>query len=427
MASTAAGRHFAVPFGLVVLPLATASFAEVPAGFDPGPSLELREHLEHLDVTAREPMLASDLEGVLFVSGYPSRVTGRDWTVPPLLWRSDDGGKRWASVEVGEPAHGAQGNSDVDLAAAADGTLYFAAMGFNRETREGTHVTLGSSTDGGENWRWHMLSRTTLSDRPWIAAGDEGSAFAIWNDGAGVLFTRSPDRGATWTAPERIADSGGSSHLAVGPGELLAVRVSPASASGNRFDAAADFILVSEDQGSTWARRDPPARLRWDPNPDDPEGIPRWVSPLAFTPDGHLHHIWSEGDAVHYAASSDLGNTWTRSKLADADGTAFFPFLTADAEGRLAATWFVNRDSKLTVQLALLTPGEGATKPSVSLAEPFTPDSWEERLDTRRASPAGEYAAAAFLKNGDIGVVTPVQDLHNARGGFSLRRFATKP
>ncbi|MEM1190761.1 MAG: sialidase family protein [Pseudomonadota bacterium] len=427
MASTPAGRHLAAPLGLVLLPLATTSFAQTPGGFERGPALELREHFEHLGVTAREPMLVSGPEGVLYVSGYPSRVTGQDWTVPPLLWRSDDGGRRWAAVSVGEPGDGAQGNSDVDLALAADGALYFATMGFNRETREGTHVTLGSSTDSGKSWRWHMLARTTLSDRPWIAADDEGSAYAIWNDGAGVLFTRSTDRGANWTTPGRIADSGGSSHLTVGPGGRIAVRVSPTSASGNRFDASADFILVSADRGSTWARVDPPAKLRWDPNPENPEGIPRWVSPLAFTPDGHLHHVWSEGDAVHHAASADLGNTWARSKLADADGTAFFPFLTADAEGRLAATWFVNRDSTLTVQLALLTPSKGSSKPSVSLAEPFIPDSWDERLDTRRASPAGEYAAVAFLENGDIGVVTPVQDLHNARGGFSLRRFAIKP
>ncbi len=390
---------------------------------DAAGELTLRERVDHVDITTREPMLAVQADGGLFVSGYPSRVTGRDWTVPPLLWRSDDGGKTWNSLATGEPEDGAQGNSDVDLATASDGTLYFATMGFNRETREGTHITLGSSTDSGASWGWHMLSRTPLSDRPWVATADDGSAYAIWNDGDGVLFTSSEDRGASWTPPRRIAQSGGSSHLAVSGEGLIAVRVSPASASGNRFDAAADHVLVSEDGGATWFRSEPPEKLNWMPSGDDAGEVPRWVSPLAWTNDGRLHHVWSEKNTVHHASSADFGRTWKRSVLAEVDGTAFFPYLTASKDGRLAATWFIAGENSLTVQLALLTPGAGDGDLDVSLSDPFSPDSWEERLEVRKPSPAGEYAAAAFLGNGDIGVVTPIQDLHNKRGGFTFWRF----
>ena len=42
----------------------------------------------------------------------------------------------------------------------------------------------------------------------------------------------------------------------------------------------------------------------------------------------------------------------------------------------------------------------------------------------RVLNPAGEYIPAAFLSNGEIGVVSPIQDVHNDRWGFTFWRFA---
>jgi hypothetical protein len=42
-----------------------------------------------------------------------------------VLSTDRDGGNRWTRVNVGSEADGAIGNSDVDLAMARDGTLYF--------------------------------------------------------------------------------------------------------------------------------------------------------------------------------------------------------------------------------------------------------------------------------------------------------------
>jgi hypothetical protein len=73
----------------------------------------------------------------------------------------------WERVNVGSDAEGA-GNSDVDLAIARDGTLYYISMVYDRQKDEGTQIAIGSSADAGATWRWKTISKTRGDDRPWI-------------------------------------------------------------------------------------------------------------------------------------------------------------------------------------------------------------------------------------------------------------------
>src|SRR5260370_42400525 len=86
------------------------------SGAPPGPTVRMADRVAYGDVLAREPMVVERPDGAIFVSGYGS---GR-----PALWKSVDHGTTWNRVNVGTPEKGAVGNSDVDLAVAADGTLY---------------------------------------------------------------------------------------------------------------------------------------------------------------------------------------------------------------------------------------------------------------------------------------------------------------
>jgi hypothetical protein len=91
-------------------------------------SLELAAHVDYLSpvpgAAAREPMIVEHPDGTLFVSGYGYQESGPLQTVP-RLWKSADQGATWTTVNVGTEADGAIGNSDVALAVARDGTLYF--------------------------------------------------------------------------------------------------------------------------------------------------------------------------------------------------------------------------------------------------------------------------------------------------------------
>ena len=385
--------------------------------------VRLLSSMDYLDDLAREPMILVHPDGYLFIAGFGSQVTGTDWTRPPPIWRSGDQGDTWERLDVGSSAQGAQGNSDVDLAVGPDGEIYFVALGFNRETREGTQVAMGVSTDLGDTWNWQFLSQTRFDDRPWVGVGTEGIAHAIWNDGSGVCHAVSRDGGENWHEQERVAPAGGSSHLAIGPAGRVAVRVIPFSASANRYDAGVDAIALSLDHGLNWMRRPVPEGIEWHPEFAAPGTLVRWVEPLAWTADGRLHYAWSSGDSMHYSHSADEGRNWTTELIAEGQGMAFFPYMVSNGENRLAVSWFVSDGAELFARLAVVDLDKPIGEGRISIAEPLEVQSWIEDLENKVQTTAGEYLAMAFLPDGDIALVAPIQDIHRDRWGFSFRRF----
>ena len=401
---------------LLALTAQTAFAASVATG-EP---LKLIARVDHLDGLAREPMVVQHPTGPVFVTGFGSQVTGTDWTAPPPRWRRDDEGETWSRVFVGSTDQGARGNSDVDLAVGPDGTLYFFAMGFNRETRSGTHVTMGVSRNVGASWQWHELSSTPMDDRPWVATTPTGQVHAIWNDGKGVRHSLSTNDGRSWKEQPRISPTGGSSHLATGPAGEVAVRLTPVSASGNQVDAETNAVAISTDAGSTWVITAAPGNAPW--TADSETSVPRWVEPLAWGPAQTLYAFWSEGKTVKLGWTQDLGKSWVSTVIAEEPGVAFFPYLQSDLKGQLAATWFVRTGQSLTAQLAHIDVRGSA--PIVRRAAPFTPLSWTEDPTEPLPDPAGEYVPVLLMDNNRLAVVTPVQDRKNHRWGFTWWLFS---
>ncbi len=202
------------------------------------------------------------------------------------------------------------------------------------------------------------------------------------------------------------------------------MRVTPSFAGGYKFDAAADFIVVSTDGGSTWQNRSPPGYRDWSPNGTD-GSIPRWVEPVAWDSKGRLYSLWTNFKGVWLAQSVDAGITWRTWRVADIGALSYFPYLTAQGTGELAATWFSGAGEALQWHLARIRIGDREVQPRVVQISRLITDSWI--AGTQSSSPvrdtAGEYLSVLFLRNGDLAVVSPIQNPKAKQFGFSFWRF----
>jgi hypothetical protein len=383
--------------------------------------LTISAPVNYLDVVAREPMILEHPDGTLFVSGYGAAYLSEKRTDEPTLWKSGDRGATWTRVNIGTQADGAAGNSDVDLAVASDGTVYFATLVYDGEKNEGKQISVGVSKDVGATWKWTMLSNTRFDDRPWVKVAPDGTAHVIWNDGHGVCHAVSKDGGLSWTEQARIHPKGGSSHLAVGPNGEVAVRVTPTSAAGPKYDEGVDLVAVSTDGGMTWRKEPVPGYREWNP---DWFPVPRWVEPLAWDARGLLYSFWTNLKGIWLARSIDQGATWTTWRLRECPEVAYYPYLVARGAGELAATWFSGWTGTWQAHAARINVGESEAPPRFVESPPFKPDSWRQIQiwpeDPQTPDPAGEYLAAAFLRTGGLVVVSPIQNKQEKRYGFSL-------
>lgn len=392
--------------------LATAAACASARGGSATTPLVPLEQVTTVGTRTREPMLVQHPNGALFVAGYAVASQG--------VWTSTDLGKRWTPIRFDGNAAGLIGNSDTDLAVAPDGTLYFASMTYDRRVFEGTQIAIAVSHDAGISWSWSLLSRNRFDDRPWMKIAPDGTAHVIWNDGSGVHHRVSRDRGATWITMPRISERGGSSHLAIGAGGQIAVRVAPISASGNRNDPGVDSIKVSTDGGATWQSYAAPGRPIWSAT-----SLDRWVEPLVWTTNGHLFAAWTEGTDSWLGRSTDRGATWVSWTLSRGTSKAFYPYLAVSATNTLAVTWHAGAADSLRWHVATLDAPTGAILGAVRVSAPLLLDSWAWPADKPDVPPvrssAGEYLAALFLRDGGLGVVTPVQS--KERDGFTWWRF----
>jgi hypothetical protein len=400
-------------------------FVLVPTSAQPRSirTLVTTQRVVHLDAPAREPMLAEHPNGELFVAGYGA---GR-----PVLRKSRDRGVSWTRVDVGGEAEGAIGNSDVDLAIAPDGTLYFVAMSYNRKIDEGTGIAVGASRDRGLTWKWTALSRNRFDDRPWVEVAPDGTAHVVWNDG-GVNLRTSRDRGASWSSVTHVAPRGCSSHFAIGPRGELAVRITPSSASGNKFAEGVDLIAVSADGGASWETHPAPGKRDWDKDWGTPDAKPglieHWVEPLAWDAQGNLHSLWTDATGIWLARSQDRGATWTQSRIIDTTDNAHFPYLAARGSGEIAATWFTGDGESLRWHVARVDLSPDGS-PRVAASEPLDIDARigpDRPGDAAQRTSAGEYISVRFLTDGSIAAVSPIQDPLEWRYGFTFWRFVVK-
>jgi len=291
--------------------------------------------------------------------------------------------------------------------------------GFDWASLKGEHIALGMSKDEGKNWSWRYISRNEYDDRPWIEESSDGSIHIIWNDGSGVHHTMSKDEGETWKRKPDVYQKGGSSHFSAGENGLLAIRVVPNSASGNKFDEGVDLIRYSKNNGSTWNDMSVPGERKWSSNVF--AGIPRWVEPIAWDSEQTLYHIWSEGPVLKLGVTDNFGEDWDTYSIAESEHIIYFPYLSVSGK-TISCTWVSGFGDVLTHNAAVISLQDGdiliSKLESQQISDIQTRFGADQNLST-----GGEYFPISMLSDGSFAMVTTIQNYFNERLGFTWWRL----
>ncbi|MBX3470202.1 MAG: exo-alpha-sialidase [Planctomycetes bacterium] len=281
-----------------------------------------------------------------------------------------------------------------------------------RDRREGgpdlRHCT---SADGGLTWSSHTrLNGDPLTgamlDRPAVGlSGDR--AIAAWAGDAGsgvrILFRRSDDGGATWSADASLDSAGpwsGQSSPAVGlSGDLAVVGWTDDRLSGTR----GVYVRTSADGGVTWT---PDERL-------DQGTQPVWVA--VGVSGARVVVAWDDVDqgerSIHYRTSADGGQMWsTVAVLSTSTARHSFPSV-AIAQSRVAVAW--SREQGGQEDVVYRTSGDGGST--------WSPETTLNTVGTNRRFMAQVHVAP----DGEVHAVWA--DWREGAGRTALRRGFFRP
>ncbi len=325
-------------------------------------------------------------------------------------FRSTDGGNSWT-----------QSNMSSDLGVAgdpcvifdADGNLYYAHLSYPYDGGSWLdRIVVQKSTDGGLTWNngigvGHNPPKD--QDKEWLAADRTNSPYRnniymAWTefdsygshqpaDSTRILFSRSENQSASWSAPTRISDRGGNcidgdetvegAVPAVGPaGQVYMAWSGHGQILFDRsFDGGltfADDILVTDQPGG-W---DFGVSGVWRCN-----GMPITACDVSTSPyNGRVYVVFSDqrngthNTDVFLCFSDDEGTSWSEpSRINDDTGETqqFFPWLTVDpTTGAVAVVFYDRRNTEgdaTDVTIAVSNNGGESFTNTIVSNDSFTP------------------------------------------------------
>jgi len=305
-------------------------------------------------------------------------VIGYGWTL--------DGGATWHSSRVNfATLASSQSTGDPALAADSQGNFYLAILAYGGPD---PGILVAKSSDGGATFA-EPVRLDDGGDKPYLAVDPANDTiYVVWQNGgsagSGIYFSKSTDRGLTYTPREEInsgASSGNGAYPAVGPdGEVYVVWGN----FGNRLN-----FDRSLNSGNSWLPTDvviasdivaPRSPLAG--NFRNPE-----MAAIAVDRSGGVHHgriyvVWPDqrlGDPdVMVSRSDDRGDSWTapvrvNDDVVGNDADQFFPWVRVDASGHVHVTYLDRRDDPdgilFAMYLATSTDGGSSFGPNVRVSD----------------------------------------------------------
>lgn len=260
---------------------------------------------------------------------------------------SSDGGLTWSDDTVlTEPTYSEDGDPVIGID--DSGVVYYFWLSFNRSNNSGD-IFLTKSYDGGVTWGPFVCvtpnSPTSLDDKPW-ATIDGYNIYVTWYEygaSGNLKFTRSTDRGATWSTGVAVGSGGNGTTPFRGTDSTIYV--------GWGFQDVK--LNKSTDMGRTWQGQHTIIPVTWNPGntPYRINNIPCFKTSNDRT---KLYVVFADSRLrsgqldVFFSSSTDEGQTWsTPVKVNDtpANDTThqFYTWMAVDPYDRIHVVWHDTR------------------------------------------------------------------------------------
>ena len=358
------------------------------------------------------------------------------YEMPATVARSEDAGAHWSTAPL-PGVEEFQLSGDPSVLFDADGHVYALYIAFDRPDDYDTlaraahrnGVFVNRSDDGGATWQRRatpvIYHREELGipfeDKPMMAVdrSDEpsrrGNLYVAWTEfrqeESVILFSRSTDGGASFSAPVEVSDRAGSPKDSTGANEGTDVAVAPDGAVYVVWSDSAGIRLDrSTDGGRTFGEDQLVARAT-----DIIFGVPSVLRANGFPSleidprSGRAYVAWVDrrlGVATPFiVSSSDGGASWSE-PLAVASPTAadsvnrFFAWLSVDpVTGTVALSYYRERDAgAIEYELAYSTDD----------GRHFTQRTWSNRPFAPLGVFLGDYTGVAAYDGVAYGAWTEI-------------------
>lgn len=264
----------------------------------------------------------------------------------------------------------------------------------------------------------HAVLPAASADRePQLAAGD-GMVALVFGRGHDLMFSRSTDKGTTFSKPERIAELPVlplSRHR--GPRAAFAGRVILVSAVGGETLATGEHAHGLPSDGNLYVWRSSDGGTSWSKGQivnDVPSSAREGLHALAADKSGHAAAVWldlrSKGTRLYGAFSDDAGATWSKNTLIyeSPDGTicqCCHPSLLALGEGEFAVMFRNVKDGDRDMYTLRVRNGD-----VISPAAKLGSGSWEINacpMDGGAIASEGDRTVAAWRRGEGVFLASP--------------------
>lgn len=329
-------------------------------------------------------------------------------------------------------------DSDPVLSVSSDGTFYLVVLNFLDGVEN--QLSVHRSSTKGATWEGpftavYSPTWDVIEDKPWIAVDRSGGAFdgsvyVAWGRfyDRDIKLVRSDDGGETWTAPIAVSNAVDDGNWAI----PLVLKNGNLLVAWSRFSDGHLAYDISSDGGSSWLGDQPLTSSSLVPGIVLNGGIQvLGYASLALDESASPRAGWvyclyvdidpMNGVDIFCRRSTNHGVTWSapvrvNDDPAGTDRDQFHPWVTCDANGTLAASWYDRRDDPSNfdwhLYMAQSHDGGATWSPNVRITDVPSSPAAAVAGGTARAGLLGEYSGIAMSLNTVFPVWTDTRNGH---------------